>query len=259
MDLRSTCTLAPLASLDMSSWFLVSCSWFLDYIVVSIGHMKPESLMVLIEMVSVLFWICLFFIISFLILASSSFVLGYDLSYLDEGLIEGGSSFLKAMWCFIGEVLFMERRLLFIFCFTKSCKFGISSWINSSAFCYFFLAMADLLSSSSSSLFAMRFFRASLRDESPWAGFEVSASYSIVLCFSFTSIFLILGVFLYLGMTLISIDYLEFPLEMKVCLLSGDLIASGFLPLGFFSKPMTRSSSFSFLGFSSLTGSISLS
>jgi hypothetical protein len=184
-------------------------------------------------------------------LASSSFVLGCDLSYL-----EGGSSFLKAMWCFIGEVLFMERRLLFIFCFTKSCKFGISSWINSSAFCYFFLAIADLLSSPSSRLFAMRFLRASLRDESPGAGLEVSASCSIVLCFSFASIFLILGIFLYLG---ISIDYLEFPLVMKACLLSGDLIASGFLPLGFFSKPMTRSSSFSFLGFSSLTGSRSLS
>ena len=256
MDLRSTCTLAPLASLDISSWFLVSWSWFLDYIVVSIGHMKPESFVFLIDVESVLFWICLFFIISFLILASSSFVLGYDLSYL-----VGGSSFLKAMWCFMGEVLFMERRLLFIFCFTKSCKFGIASWINSSAFCYFFLAIASLLASSSSSLswcswFEMRFFRASLREKSPWAGLEVSASYSIVLCFSFTSIFLILGVLLYFG---ISIDYLEFPREMRACLLSGDLIASGFLPLGFFSKPMTRSSSFSFLGFSSLTGSISLS
>jgi hypothetical protein len=59
-------------------------------------------------------------------------------------------------------------------------------------------------------------------------------------------------------------DYLEFPLIMfidddKACLLSGDLIASGFLPLGFLSKPMMRSSSFSFLGFSSLTGSVSLS
>ena len=208
MDFRSTCTLAPLASLDISSWFLVSCSWFLDYIVVSIGHMKPESLVFFIDVESVLFGTCLFFIISFLILASSSFVLGYDLSNL-----EGGSSFLKAMCCFTGEVLFMERRLLFIFCFTKSCKFGISSWINSSAFCYFFLAIAYLLSSSSSTLFEIRFFRASLREKSPWAGFEVSASYSIVLCmmlvplsalFSnlFTSIFLILGVFLYLGMSI---------------------------------------------------------
>jgi hypothetical protein len=71
-----------------------------------------------------------------------------------------------------------------------------------------------------------------------------------------------MGVLLYLGIGYeftASIDYLEVPLVMKACLLSGDLIASGFLPLGFFSKPMTRSSSFSFLGFSSLTGSISLS
>jgi len=100
-------------------------------------------------------------------LASSSFVLGCDLSYLEGIEVITGSSFLKAMWCFIGEVLFMERRLLFIFCFTKSCKFGISSWINSSAFCYFFLAIAYLLASSSSSLFEMRFFRASLREKSP--------------------------------------------------------------------------------------------
>jgi hypothetical protein len=124
--------------------------------------MKPESLVFLIDVESVLFGTCLFFIISFLILASSSFVLGYDLSYL-----EGGSSFLKAMCCFTGEVLFKERRLLFIFCFTKSCKFGISSWINSSAFCYFFLAIAYLLSSSSSTLFEIRFFSASFREKSP--------------------------------------------------------------------------------------------